>query len=310
GTANGGQNTDQTPNTISFNVTSINDAPAGADKTITTNEDTAYTFAAADFGFSDPNDSPANAFQDVIITTLPASGTLLLNGVAVTAGQVITVAQIPTLTWTPPANGNGTAVSSFTFQVRDNGGTANGGQNTDQTPNTISFNVTSINDAPAGADKTITTNEDTAYTFAVADFGFSDPNDSPANAFQDVIITTLPAVGVLRLNGVAVTAGQVVTVAQIPTLTWTPPANGNGTAVSSFTFQVRDNGGTANGGQNTDQTPNTISFNVTSINDAPAGADKTITTNEDTAYTFAVADFGFSDPNDSPANAFQDVIIT
>ena len=36
----------------------------------TINEDTAYTFAAVDFGFSDPNDSPANALAAVKITTL------------------------------------------------------------------------------------------------------------------------------------------------------------------------------------------------------------------------------------------------
>ena len=39
---------------MTINVTAVNDAPAGANKTVTTAEDTAYTFAAADFGFSDP----------------------------------------------------------------------------------------------------------------------------------------------------------------------------------------------------------------------------------------------------------------
>ena len=57
-------------------MTSVNDAPSGADKTITMLEDTAYTFSAADFGFTDPNDSPANSLSAVKITTLPAVGTL------------------------------------------------------------------------------------------------------------------------------------------------------------------------------------------------------------------------------------------
>ena len=47
--------------TMTVDVTPVNDAPAGTDKTVTTLEDTAYTFTAADFGFTDPNDSPANA---------------------------------------------------------------------------------------------------------------------------------------------------------------------------------------------------------------------------------------------------------
>ena len=79
--------------------------------------------------------------------------------------------------------------------MQDNGGTANGGVDLDQSANTITINVTSVNDAPAGTDNTVTTNEDTAYTFAAADFGFSDPNDSPANALAAVKITTLPTAG-------------------------------------------------------------------------------------------------------------------
>ena len=97
--------------------------------------------------------------------------------------------------FTPAANANGNGYASFTFQVQDNGGTANGGVDLDPSPNTITVNVTPVNDAPSGADKTVITNEDTAYTFTVADFGFSDPNDSPANALLAVKITTLPGAG-------------------------------------------------------------------------------------------------------------------
>src|SRR5690606_10188494 len=106
----------------------------GADNTVTTLEDMPYTFAAADFGFSDTADSPANAFLSVVIDTLPANGTLLLNGVAVSASQVITVADINSslLTFAPTADENGTGYASFTFQVQDNGGTANGGVDIDQ----------------------------------------------------------------------------------------------------------------------------------------------------------------------------------
>ena len=52
-------------NTVSITVTSVNDAPAGTDKTITTTEDTSYTLTAADFGFSDTQDSPANGLAAV-----------------------------------------------------------------------------------------------------------------------------------------------------------------------------------------------------------------------------------------------------
>ncbi|MFN9604934.1 MAG: choice-of-anchor U domain-containing protein, partial [Planctomycetota bacterium] len=44
----------------------------------------------------------------------------------------------------------------------------------------------SLSSPPAGTDATRTINEDTAYTFAEADFGFTDPLDSPANTFTAV----------------------------------------------------------------------------------------------------------------------------
>ena len=68
------------------------------------------------------------------------------------------------LKFTPAANANGTAYASFTFQVQDDGGTANGGVDLDPAPKTITVNVTSVNDAPSGTNKTVTTLEDTPYT--------------------------------------------------------------------------------------------------------------------------------------------------
>ncbi|MGY4175758.1 VCBS repeat-containing protein [Bradyrhizobium sp. USDA 4518] len=314
GTANGGVDLDQSANTMTINVTSVNDAPAGADNTVTTLEDTAYTFTATDFGFSDAHDSPANALAAVKITTLPGGGTLTDNGVAVTAGQLVSVADINAglLKFAPAADANGSPEASFTFQVQDDGGTANGGVDLDQSANTMTINVTSVNDAPAGADNTVTTLEDTAYTFTATDFGFSDAHDSPANALAAVKITTLPGGGTLTDNGVAVTAGQLVSVADINAglLKFAPAADANGSPEASFTFQVQDDGGTANGGVDLDQSANTMTINVTSVNDAPAGADNTVTTLEDTAYTFTATDFGFSDAHDSPANALAAVKIT
>ena len=275
GTAGGGVNTDPNPKTMTVNVTSVNDAPVGTSNTVTTLEDTAYVFHAADFGFTDPNDNPPNQLMAVEITTLPNHGILTDNGVAVMAGQSVSVADINNglLQFAPAANANGAAYANFTFQVEDNGGTANGGVNTDPTPKTMTVNVTSVNDAPAGTDKTVTTLEDTAYTFAAADFGFTDPNDNPANNFLAVEITTLPAAGTLTDNGVAVTAGQFVSVADINAgkLVFTPAADANGAAYANFTFQVEDDGGTANGGQNTDQSPNTMTLNVTLVGERCAG---------------------------------------
>ena len=313
GTANGGVDLDATPNALTIDVTSVNDPPAGANNTVTTLEDTAYTFAAADFGFSDASDTPANALSAVTITTIPVAGSLMLSGVAVTAGQTVSVANITAgnLRFTPGSNAVGAGHASFTFQVQDNGGTANGGVDLDATPNTLTIDVTTVNDAPAGTNNTVTMLEDTAYTFAAVDFGFSDAADSPSNALSAVTITTIPGAGSLTLSGVGVTAGQSISVADITAgnLRFTAAGNASGASYTSFTFQVQDNGGTANGGVDLDATANTLTIDVTAVNDAPAGADNTVTTSEDIAYTFAAADFGFSDASDTPANALSAVTI-
>ena len=310
GIANGGVDLDQSPNTLTFDVTPVNDAPAGTDATITLLEDGSHTFAATDFGFTDPNDTPADSFSKVTVTTLPTAGSLKLSGVPVGAGDVIDVSSLGNLVFTPAANANGTGYASFTFQVQDDGGIANGGVDLDQSPNTLTFDVTPVNDAPAGTDATITLLEDGSHTFAATDFGFTDPNDTPADSFSKVTVTTLPTAGSLKLSGVPVGAGDVIDVSSLGDLVFTPAANANGTGYASFTFQVQDDGGIANGGVDLDQSPNTLTFDVTPVNDAPAGTDATITLLEDGSHTFAATDFGFTDPNDTPADSFSKVTVT
>ena len=181
-------------------VTPVNDAPAGTDKTVTTAEDTAYTFAAADFGFTDPNDSPANVFNRVKITTLPGAGTLKLSGMAVTAGQFITVANIPNLTFEPAANAVGSPYTTFTFQVEDDGGTTHSGVNLDPTANTLTINVVptvtlSVNRATIAEDAGVATFTATLSSVSslpvTVDLGFTGtathPDDYTRSGTQIVI---------------------------------------------------------------------------------------------------------------------------
>ena len=262
---------DPSANTLTINVNAVNDAPAGTNTALTTPEDTAHTFTAADFGFTDPNDTPPNTLQSVLITTLPAAGTITLSGVGITAGTEIPVANIGNLVFTPAANGSGSPYTSFTFQVRDDGGTADGGVDLDPSANTITVNVTAVNDAPSGTNTTVTTDEDVQYIFTVANFGFTDPNDTPANTLQSVVITTLPAVGSLTLSGSPFAAGTEITAANITAgnLRHLSPPNAFGSPFTTFTFQVRDNGGTASGGVDLDPSANTMTINVNPVNDGP-----------------------------------------
>lgn len=190
--------------TVAITVSPVNDAPAGTDKTVNIGEDdTEYTFSSSDFGFTDPNDSPANAFQSVIITTLPpeTEGTLLLNGTPVTDGQTISVAQIVNLVFQPALDVNGLGVGAFTFQVVDDGGTANGGEDTDASPNTFAFNVGAVNDNPVNTVPAAqSTPEDTPLVFSSGNGNAV----SVADVDNGTLTVTLSVThGTLTLNGIS-----------------------------------------------------------------------------------------------------------
>jgi hypothetical protein len=150
-------------------------------------------------------------------------------------------------------------------------------------------NVTPVNDAPVSTDDSVTTPEDTPKVLALTDFEFTDPLDTPANSLQSVIISTLPVDGILKFNGVAVTVGQAITAANIGQLVYTPDANENGTNYASFTFKVVDDGGTANGGQDTDLVANTIMINITPVNDAPIDENESDQTKKNVALSISAA---------------------
>ena len=176
------------------------------DKTI--DENSSHTFSAADFAFSDID---GHSLHSVKITQLPGAGSLKLNGVDVTANQVIAAADISNLVFTPDANANGADYATVTYSVSD--GTQ------ESTASTLTFDVNSVEYAPTAADSAVTLDEDDSHTFSVSDFGFS---DSDGDALHSIKVTQLPAAGSLTLNGSAVTANQVIAAADIPNLVFTP----------------------------------------------------------------------------------------
>ena len=188
---------------------------------------------------------------------------------AVHAGDFISVNEFSggthNLKYKPSANANDLnttpAQPSFTFQVQDDGGTLAGGVDLDQSPNTMTFDVIPLNDAPVGHAFSQSIAEDGSYTFTAADFasatpGVFDPNDTPANSFQAAALPTLPANGTLLLNSVGSMLCDFVRVSEINAnhLVFVPSADANGTNYGNFTFQVQDNGGTAFGGVDLDPT--------------------------------------------------------
>ena len=114
--------------TITITINGVNDAPTTEDGSANLEAgDKQYVFSLNDFRFDDG--AEGNSLQSVIITQPPTSGTMTYNGKPVTAGMEIPKSAIEQglLKFTPGADKQD---SSFNFQVKDNGGTANGGNDT------------------------------------------------------------------------------------------------------------------------------------------------------------------------------------
>jgi len=168
-------------------------------------EDTPYQFATSDFQYTD---AELHSLQSIVLVSLPSNGSLLLEGVPVSANQVIDAIDIASLQYIPKATVNGVAGDTISFYITDNGGVANGGVNTSITTAQMQIDIISVNDAPVGADSSISLLEDTIYTLTATDFGFSDVEDS--NNFQAVRIINTPTAGQLSLSGLAVSSGQTI----------------------------------------------------------------------------------------------------
>jgi len=162
-----------------------------------------------------------------------------------------------TLTYAPAANANGSA--TVTVQVRDDGGTVNGGD--DLSPEqTFVIDVAPVNDAPSitlGGDQSV---PEDAGLQSVVGFatGFS-PGGGPDEAGQAIaeFVVTNDNSGLFATQPSIDASGA---------LTYTPLVDANGSA--TVTVQVRDEGGSANGGN--DLSPEqTFVIDVTPVNDDP-----------------------------------------
>ena len=246
--------------TVTVNV-DPNTPPAGADNSRTLSEDGSVVVNLADFGFSDID--AGQSLANVRIDTLPAAGTLLLNGVSVLAGALISAADVAAskLMFVPLANGNGAPYATFSFSVQDNGGAF------DTTPNTLRFDVTPVNDAPLALPDSATTPEDTPVS------GNLLSNDS------DIDGDTL-SVTQFVVNGITFAAGTLSTLPGVGSLlvnpdgsyTFTPLANYSG-AVPVVTYTVSDGAVTSTA---------TLTLSIMAVNDAPVAAPDVRTLLEDT----------------------------
>ena len=262
-------------------ITDDDTPPTAANGTVTTVEDTAHTFAAANFSYSDTDNDP---LVSVKIIELPAAGTgaLTLNGTAITSANLPKTVTATELTggglkYAPPANANGAGYASFKFKVND--GTADSAAEY-----TITINVTAVNDPATGA-PTISGTAQVGQTLTASTGDIADADG-------------LPSAFTYQWKRYA--ADRTTFEANIGTdsMTYTLAASEEGKKVLvevSFT----DNGGSSEGPLVSALYPSTQSQTV-DPNNPPTASDGTVTTVEDTAYTFAAANFSYSDTDNDP----------
>ncbi|WP_417258747.1 cadherin-like domain-containing protein [Celeribacter sp.] len=206
------------------------------------------------------NDDEDTTLEDTAITvdligndTDPDGDTLTVINATVPADQGTLVDNGDgTVTFTPAPDFNGEATISY--EISDgNGGTDTG---------VHTVNVTPVDDAPVTEDDTATTPEDTAVTIDVLD-NDTDPDGQP-----------------LTISDATVPADQGTVEIVGNELVFTPAPDFNGPATITYTAQDPDG----------NETPGTVTVDVTPVNDAPDAVDDTASTDFNTAVTIDVLD--------------------
>jgi hypothetical protein len=234
--------------TASISVTAVNDAPSftkGADQSVPEDAGPQTVLGWATGISAGPPDESGQtyAFQvttdyDSLFSALPA----------------ITPAGDLSYTGAPDAFG----VITVTVKLQDNGGTANGGQDT-SAAQTFTITLRPVNDVPSftkGADQSILEDAGPQTVFPWATAISKGPTNESSQTLNflvttdnDTLFGVLPAIDA---------TGQ---------LTYTAAANANG--IANITVKLHDNGGTTDGGVDT-SAPQTFQIVVTPVNDAPS----------------------------------------
>lgn len=256
--------TDPDGNTSEFGqdrtVVAGNRAPVASPDAYSVNEDATLNVAAPGVlaNDSDPDGNPLSA----VYVSGPTNGTLTLNANG-------------SFTYTPAANFFGPA--SFAYKAGD--GTSF------STTVTVSLTVNAVNDAPSftkGADLTVA--ED-AGAQTVPGWATGVSPIEAGQTVQFLVSNNNPALFWLQ-PGIAADGN----------LSFAPAPDAHGTATVSVL--LKDNGGTANGGQDT-SAAQTFTITVTPGNDAPVAVGDERTTDEDVPVTVAVLVNDF-DADDAP----------
>ena len=218
------------------------------------------------------------------VIELPAAGTgaLTLNGTAITSvvlPQTVTATELTGggLKYAPPANANGMGYASFKFKVND--GTADSASEY-----TITINVSAVND-PATGVPTISGTAHVGQTLTASTAGIDD-------------VDGLPSAFTYQWKRVDADGTSNLTDIGADSIAYTLTAAEEGKKVL-VEVKFTDDDGSSEGPLVSALYPSTQSQTV-NPNTPPTALDGTVTTDEDTSYTFEAADFSYSDTDNNP----------
>ena len=244
---------------VPLDITPVNDAPTLLLSAATALEGGSVSFTASNFGIVDIDNVDAQVM--IKISELPGKGYLTLNGAKLVPGSLFSVEDIPGLTYHhdgTQTTSTGGLADTFKFTVDDGAG------------GTIAATAMPINITPVNQLPTVITGTNSLFEGqldAPISISIADP-DQLAASYQ-VKVLTLPADGILKLNGTAVTVGQNLSSADLTKLTYSHDGNdanfGNPPDVM-FDIKVTDDGG---GTGTPGSTTTTVKLQIKPNNDDP-----------------------------------------
>ncbi|KZL16795.1 Endo-1,3-1,4-beta-glycanase ExsH [Pseudovibrio axinellae] len=243
--------------TVTVTITGENDAPVAAEVSGETDEDSSITIAPS---YSDADSSDTHSFS---VDTTNTTGSVTVNGDG-------------TFSYDPSGQFDGltageTATDTFTYTVTDSSGASS--------TETVTIEITGVNDAPVVSGLSAQTSEDTSVLI--------DPVFTDAEA-SDTHTITFDA---------SETSGAVVLVDGSfhydPTGQFEGLAAGEN-ATDTFTYTVTDSSGASS--------TNTVTVTINGANDAPVASAVTASTDEDSSVTITP---DYSDTDGSDTHSFS-----
>ena len=278
--------------------------PTSQDKTIPLIQDNTHTFSGDDFAFEDAH---GDLFAAVVITALPAKGTLSYNGTAVNSGDLNTTefTDRSLFTYDPLAGETGDPYTTFTYKVKDNSGDAP--TEFSETSNTITFKVDATgSEADLSMNKSVNNStpavgDDVIFTLQVS-------NSGPGSSSGFTVIDELPSgYTYVSHTGSGVTvSGNEITWVNSSTLN-----NGNNTSitVTATVLATGDYNNTATvTGDEVDTDPSDDSESET-ITPSSADLSLTKTADDDTPGIAGDITFTLVATNEGPSAA-TNVVVT